>query len=99
MKEIKTQEDLLIEWNKWVRKLLLGKTVTGQMNKIQKVLPDGYESHGNNWENYTVYVKEVIPNENMDDPVIPIIGLDEKEEAWRYFIPIDNKKIYIENES
>ena len=36
-------------------------------------------------------------NKAIDDPSVPIIGIDEFGEKWQYFIPIDNKKIYVDN--
>lgn len=77
------------DWYFFLETILTGKTISGRMNKIRD---NGKELEGLNWGNYTVEVDEW-DQADIDDPGIYITTKDND----MYILPIDDKKIFIEN--
>jgi hypothetical protein len=80
------------DWKFLLLTLLDGKTISAQMNK--RTANGGKLTGQNNWGNYTVTVDDW-EIQDIDDMGINIIGTDKEH----YILPIDDKKIYIENAS
>lgn len=85
------------DWMQWIYDYIVGHTVSGKFNRIAKVTEDGYEFTGEQWDNYTVKVKDLVSPETieMDNHALFVVG----EDDYQYVIPIDDKKIWIKNES
>jgi len=81
----KMKKKLDDDWKFFLLTILDGKTISGQMNKRSA-------NGGNNWGNYTVTVSDW-HIDDIDDMGIMIIGEDKEH----YILPIDDKKIFIEN--
>jgi hypothetical protein len=78
------------DWNFFLSNMLDGRTISANMNKTTY---KGVYTGINTWKNYTVTVKEWDINEEYGS--IDILG----EDGERYILPVDDKKIYIENAS
>jgi hypothetical protein len=81
------------DWNFLLLTLLDGKTISAHMNKVRG---NGFDKdpYYNGWGNYTVKVKEWELDEMGEDGRSIFITSDDGD---RYILPIDDKKIYIEN--
>ena len=83
VEKYKMKEKLKKDWADFVKKTLMGKTITGTFNKLKGDIIE------RNWGEYTVKVK-VISNLDIDD-----MGIVVSDENNRYIIPGDGK-IFIE---
>jgi hypothetical protein len=81
----KVQQD----WDFFLLTILDGKTISGHMNKIRD---KGVEIEGE-WGNYTIKVDEW----DMEDINSPSIHIQTRDNDM-YILPIEDKKIFIENE-
>ena len=86
----KMKKKLDDDWKFFLLTILDGKTISGQMNK--RSANGGKLTGGNNWGNYTVTIEDW-EVQDIDDRGINIIGTDREH----YILPIDDKKIFIEN--
>lgn len=88
VEKFKMKQKLKNDWADFVRKTLIGKTISGTFNKWS-INPDTKMPDAK-WGEYTVKVKEV-SNLDLDDQVI--IVSDSKNQ---YYVPVGEEKIIIE---
>jgi hypothetical protein len=91
VKKYELRKKLREEWKSFLSKALDGKTISARMNKITQ---DGVKTGEDNWDNYIVTVDRYETPEIHDLGLI-ISGKDGED----YILPIDEKKIYIQDAS